>query len=117
MPVFPAGRNAAAGVRCDPGGAVSNEYPSAATLRKIRRWPIATSEDCVDLLRFIESEFRWADRQVRRRGRRWSISTGGWSGNEDLVAALQCNLVFWAICWMKSERGGHFVFEAPRVSA
>jgi hypothetical protein len=68
------------------------------------------------LLRFVEAQFRWADRQVRRRGRRWSISTGGWSGNESLIEALQRNHIFWSLCWMKSERGGHFVFEVPKAS-
>ena len=95
---------------------MTDEYPTDATLRKVRYWPIRTGADCVDLLRFVEAQFRGADRQVRRRGRRWSISTGGWSGNESLIEALQRNHIFWSLCWMKSERGGHFVFEVPKAS-
>ena len=41
----------------------------------------------------------------------WKVSTGGWSGCEDLIGALQENTIFWMMCWVSSRRGGHFEFE------
>lgn len=36
-----------------------------------------------------------------------SISTLGWSGNEDVIDAMQSH-VFWTLFWHSSIRGGHF---------
>lgn len=41
----------------------------------------------------------------------YEMSTGGWSGNEDLVSALMENHLWWAFNWYSSRRGGHHVFK------
>lgn len=38
--------------------------------------------------------------------------TGGWSGNESVIAALQGS-AFWFFYWESSHRGGAFTFEVP----
>jgi len=38
------------------------------------------------------------------------ISTCGWSGNEEVVAAMKRNYLFWTLFWYGSKRGGHYWF-------
>ncbi len=47
------------------------------------------------------------DRQVLR----FSLSTGGWSGNESLISAMRKNYVLWSLTWVQVRRGGHYIFE------
>ena len=39
------------------------------------------------------------------------LHTIGWSANEEIIKALQCNKLFWFMWWQKTERGGHYYFE------
>ena len=41
-----------------------------------------------------------------------SISTWGWSGNEDIVGVMK-QTWFWFQWWELSRRGGHYTFEIP----
>ena len=40
----------------------------------------------------------------------YTMSTGGWSGNEQIIAAMKQNLIYWSFSWFKSQRGGHYTF-------
>lgn len=50
--------------------------------------------------------------------KRLEISTGGWSDNEGVIDMLQDCVVFWSLCWLKSQRGGQYVFslDLPKES-
>jgi len=39
------------------------------------------------------------------------LHTGGFSANEDVIEALQDNMMFWLMWWWKTERGGHYYFK------
>ncbi len=90
------------------------DYPTKSELKKIREW------DCNDgykeLMEFVKSIWEYADCGFwSKRGNKYKISTGGWSGNEDIIDALSKNSIFWMACWLESKRGGHYIFEIPKA--
>lgn len=90
-------------------------YPTEEELERIRKWPTASDADMVKLLEFIETTCWWEPGWgFRRRGRQYWLSTGGWSGNEEIIGAMQDNLLFWAFSWVSTRRGGHYRFHVPR---
>jgi hypothetical protein len=88
----------------DDGG-----YPAAASLRRLAKWD---HTDLKGALEFARSLWNWPD-YARKRGRRYTFITGGWSGNEDIIAALEKNFMLHAMCWQASFRGGKHVYELP----
>jgi hypothetical protein len=92
-------------------------YPTDEALLKIEKWPF---EDLSGLMEFIkelwwEVEWGWQEKEKTKflghTVTLYKISTGGWSGNEDLIEAMGRNDMFWMMCWASSRRGGHFEFE------
>ena len=98
----------------DPAG-----YPTASTLSEIELW---LHTDYTGLMKYVRRAWHfddWGWRQEKekndlgRRVRRYHISTGGWSGNEQIISSLMRNQMFWMVCWLQSRRGGHYIFEVP----
>ena len=88
-----------------------NRYPDEESLQKITDWDF-TEQGISGLLDLIKENTNWADRQIHISGKRvirFEYHTGGWSGNEDVISALQ-NSLFWHFFWEKSVRGGHYYF-------
>lgn len=93
-------------------------YPDESELIQIRQWPMM---DYLGLMDFVKSlwwapDWGWIRTQVYGDSV-FDISTGGWSGNESLISALQDNQTFWNTCWLSSRRGGHYQFSVPEVLA
>ena len=86
-----------------------NGYPTEEEIAKIKQWP---NTDFKGLMAFIKEECWWMpDWGWSNRGKTYRVSTGGWSGNEEIIDALHKNdNFFWALCWQSSRRGGHYVF-------
>lgn len=93
--------------------ASERDYPTQDELDKIVKWP---PPDWKGLFEFVHSIWWMADWGVDCDGDNYSFSTGGWSGNEDLIGAMQQNFIFWSLCWVSSKRGGHFEFKLPDTS-
>lgn len=90
-------------------------YPTEATFEKVKTWSYL---DFKGLVRFVHSlwwpDQKWGWNETITDGvTRLELATGGWSGNETLISALQGNAMFWLLCWRESRRGGHYVFEVP----
>lgn len=91
-------------------------YPTEAMLEKIEKWD-ASEGSYNDLMKFIKPYWRysfewyWSETEYESEGIEYSISTGGWSGNEDIIRALQMNRLFWCLYWLQSRRGGHYIFK------
>lgn len=77
-----------------------------------------------DLMAFIKSlwqyvDWGWSEKKKRDYANKktilYSISTGGWSGNESIVYALKNNKnFFWTLYWRESKVGGHYKFLIPK---
>ena len=93
-------------------------YPTDAELEYVRTW----DTDKSSILDFIEELRRlwWADdwgfkcAQPESNVLELELHTGGWSGNEEVIGALQ-GTMFWILYWQMSKRGGHYYFRIDPV--
>lgn len=86
-------------------------YPTEEALNRITEWPW---RETLRMLEFVRELWRYPNFWTQQ-GDRLCISTGGWSGNESLIAAMRKNVVFWKLCWHQSTRGGHYEFDLSRA--
>lgn len=82
-------------------------YPTEEELERIRTW---AAGEITELMVFVGGLWYFKEWGWRQLGKIYWLSTGGWSGNEDLIGALQDNQMFWALYWQQSRRGGHYIF-------
>ena len=93
-----------------------SDYPDEQTLRFIRRYDTLKAP-IEDLRDFVIQNWHYADGGASLiSGRKFELHTGGWSGNESIIAALEKSSkgMFWFFCWVMSKRGGHYWFEIPQ---
>lgn len=100
-------------------------YPTEATLERIRAWPVKTSADFAAVMDFAgrawsypthwECDPAFTDDEtfIGRPQRRYLFSTGGWSGNESIVGAIEANDIVQAIGAWSWRRGGHYEYRFP----
>ena len=94
------------------------EYPSDEELEKVRIWDAV--KDPHGLIEFLKEIWHWPDWGVVCTGTRSMklvLHTGGWSGNESIVQALEENLMFFTLFWLRSDRGGHYYFRIKKFKA
>ena len=90
-------------------------YPSEEELEKIRQWDAV--KDPVGLIGFIKGLWMYPDYFVVKGKRviKLELHCVGWSGNEDIIRALQENKMFFLLYWQKSVRGGHHFFRVEKI--
>lgn len=95
---------------------MSPEYPSEEFLAWVRSYDVLKEGPC-KLIQAIKDEWQWRD-LIRwyPKIRTLKISTGGWSGHEDIISALQENSLFFAMYWWATLRGGHYTFKIRYIN-
>jgi hypothetical protein len=103
---------------------MSDDYPSDEDLARIKAW---SHVDLAGALDFVASIWHWPEFGVSRElkpherfvvhadeGDKYlRLSTGGWSGNEDIIEAMQENTLLTVMTWRLSTRGGLHIFKYP----
>lgn len=97
-------------------------YPSQLALSLIEE-ANPLEKNPKDLMGFIKNlwqynDWGWKEKESsefrHKEGILYSLSTGGWSGNESLINALRSNKNhFWSFYWKESHKGGHYKFFIP----
>jgi len=100
-------------------------YPTEETLKTIEEWKILNFNEIPKILEYVYTgwnykEWGWSKNKRRHRAykggplrRYYHISTGGWSGNESLISAMENNHILWSLIFVQHRRGGHYIFEIP----
>jgi hypothetical protein len=98
---------------------VTYEYPADEDLEKVETWN-GNWRECFAFIRSIwwMPEWGWhesteKDEFTDKLVTRYSISTGGWSGNESIIEAMEANRWMRWYFWQQSRRGGHYIYEVP----
>lgn len=89
-------------------------YPTEEELEAVTKWGIKSFKDCVLLLNYVRDLWIYPEYFISFEHDNhtvFQISTGGWSGHEELIAALEKNYIFWTFSWYSSRRGGHYEFK------
>jgi hypothetical protein len=89
----------------------SARYETGSDEEKISTWPF--TEGWHALLAYVRE--RWDETYGRwqQDDERLVLIAGGWSENEALVNALMSNMMFRALFWEASIRGGRYEFKMP----
>jgi hypothetical protein len=95
-----------------------SDYPTNEELERIKNWAftgdaIQRRKYLIEFMEFVKELWHFGDWGWKQKRRIYYISTGGWSGNESIITAMQQNWIFWVLCWVQSRRGGHYIFELP----
>lgn len=93
-------------------------YPTEEALKKIREWNYADFTGWMEFIKSIWNYVDWGWYETEepdwidssRTNHVYRISTAGWSGNENIIRAMQQNTFLWAIGCESWRRGGHYVF-------
>lgn len=86
-----------------------NNYPTEEQLKQIEIW---RGDDFHGLMKFIKPIWMYSDCGYWKQEKsEYHISTGGWSGNEEIIDSMQKNYIWWTMFWKQSTRGGHYIFK------
>lgn len=86
-----------------------DRYPTEEELNIVKNWDCKDPKGLVDYIESIWWMADWGFKLTGKKVLKLELHTGGWSGNEDIIDALQ-NTFLWWLYWEKSVRGGHYYF-------
>lgn len=92
-------------------------HPDEETLEEIKNIYPINKENLNKLIYILQENWHWKDYIIYDKEKGClQLHTGGWSGNEEIIIALEQNYIFWMWCWYKSKRGGHYWFDLNKVT-
>lgn len=94
-------------------------YPTDDALTIIEKWSWDDKKGWFDFIHEIWHLASWGWSECDQTDEwdtdklvyQYDISTAGWSGNEDIIRAMEKNNILWALTWEQSRRGGHYIFQ------
>jgi hypothetical protein len=91
-----------------------DRYPAEADLLAIEKWaPMGQWSGCrpwLPVLQLANDAWNHDMGRVLLNDEVYTFVTGGWSGNEDIIAALGKNFSAYSSLWLASYRGGKHEF-------
>ena len=87
-------------------------YPTEESLEKIKKWEIKSDDDFEKLMDFIKKLWYYPDFLKKNKNKEYTLITGGWSGNEDIIGAMKNNIILHITYWKSSERGGKHIYQS-----
>lgn len=93
----------------------SDGYPTYEELLKIENFHVDTDEHFDALMEFVASLWYYPDLIKRSRRGRWTLITGGWSGNESIIGSLDKNIDAKLFYWESSIRGGRHTYAPHNI--
>lgn len=94
----------------DEGELLDGEgYPTEYALKRIQEWDVLEHNKFVSLMDFVKSIWQYPE-HISEENKVYTLVTNGWSGNEDIIDAMQQNMMLNILYWCSSERGGKHVY-------
>ena len=91
-----------------------HNYPTDEQLKTIREFDLST-KPVKELIAFVQDIWEYGEQGFTVSEHKLELHTLGWSGNEDIIVALQENFMFWSMYWKSHRRGGHYEFDDDSV--
>lgn len=103
---------------------MADDYPTDEELDRLERWPMRDTAGALDFARSLWHWPEWGVSELlapeetaivrAESGDRFlRLATGGWSGNESIISALNANSGVRAIAWRLTARGGLHIYKYP----
>lgn len=94
----------------------SHGYPDDKELEAIETWEMDwTGEGFRPLMDYVKSLNWEAYGSWEQVGDMFRLATGGWSGNESIICALEKNFMFQAFCAEAWRKGGLYIFDVRKT--
>lgn len=98
-----------------------NGYPHEEETERIRLWKIVDNDDFHAVMSYVAARWKYPDywevhdrlNTIGQPEKEYVFSTGGWSGNESLVLAIEQNAILQMVGAQSWVRGGHYVYRFP----
>lgn len=93
-----------------PATFYSKDYPTEEWLDALAKAEAVSSEQRRAIAKAVIAAWNYGAPPIDEHGI-LRLATGGWSGNESIIGALQKNWLWWAMCWQSSHHGGLYFFQ------